>query len=812
MIRRGHLFSLLFTAVCVFCLFWLPPFITGTEIVVKDGRHINGKLGRLVGLGGDVDAFTGPEGGPPMSIVFLDDDLRRTYVAQMQVVQVNGDDSLTDMQEMFDIQQKVADRGRGVTGVGLILKRAPFDEHGRRTITMATTKGPENLVQCITQISPHWMKVECMNYLWDMRLATTSISYEELIPILRHQAIRLCKGSETEAAKKIARFFIQAQRYEEAAKELNRVIHLSKVREAQKDGGDVTPVALDGITTQTQRELAPTLALVHQLLSQRRFDELELRRKNGQHYLVRRMLEAFPPEYVAGETLQLVRDILADYDQQETRIEKIIAMLQADWAKLEDPKAKEVLKPLIQEITFELNFNTLQRMSAYERMMDLNDQTPAQRLALGVTAWLMGSRNATEKIMAAVSALEVRGIMESYMRAENAISREAFFQKFHSQEAANVTAMAAILSHMKPPVGVKKEQWINERQDFCKLQTASTVVEKPVTYWVQLPPEYDPHRMYPMIVAMNGLNNTPLQEMEWWAGGFNAKGERHGVAGRHGYITVVPQWSYEGQREYEFSRREHDVVQHVLRDVSQRFSVDSDRVFLAGHFEGGDAAWDIGLAHPDLWAGLILFSAEAMKTAKMYRTNAKLIPIYHVGGELDVRQGRKLLFQNSFILTFYLERGYDTTVVEYLGRGREDFPDEIHRVYDWMNRKRRNFYPETFTVNTMRPSDNFFWWIEVSDFPARALNGKTTVKVAANRIPTANTLNVQIPTASARIWIGPKMLDYDRKVNILINGKNIIGPRTNLSPSIRVLMEDFMARGDRQNPFFQVVEFPVKKK
>ena len=42
-----------------------------------------------------------------------------------------------------------------------------------------------------------------------------------------------------------------------------------------------------------------------------------------------------------------------------------------------------------------------------------------------------------------------------------------------------------------------------------------------------------------------------------------------------------------------------------LRDAMRRFSIDSDRVFLSGHSIGGDAAWDIGLAHPDLWAGVI---------------------------------------------------------------------------------------------------------------------------------------------------------------------------------------------------------------
>ena len=42
-----------------------------------------------------------------------------------------------------------------------------------------------------------------------------------------------------------------------------------------------------------------------------------------------------------------------------------------------------------------------------------------------------------------------------------------------------------------------------------------------------------------------------------------------------------------------------------IRDARKRFRIDSDRVFLAGHGEGGNAAFDIGMSRPDLFAGVI---------------------------------------------------------------------------------------------------------------------------------------------------------------------------------------------------------------
>ena len=154
-----------------------------------------------------------------------------------------------------------------------------------------------------------------------------------------------------------------------------------------------------------------------------------------------------------------------------------------------------------------------------------------------------------------------------------------------------------------------------------------------------------------------------------------------------------------------------------LRDACRRFSIDTDRVFLSGHSIGGDAAWDIGLAHPDLWAGVIPIVAQSDRYCARYWENARYVPFYVVAGELD---GTKLI-NNARDLDRYLRRGFDSTVVEYLGRGHEDFYDEILRIFDWMGRFHRNFFPREFTCETMRPWDNFFWWVEVQGLPPRSM-------------------------------------------------------------------------------------------
>ena len=113
-----------------------------------------------------------------------------------------------------------------------------------------------------------------------------------------------------------------------------------------------------------------------------------------------------------------------------------------------------------------------------------------------------------------------------------------------------------------------------------------------------------------------------------------------GQAMRHGYIVLAVDWAKPAQLEYEYSAREHAAVLVSLRDACRRFSVDTDRVFLSGHSMGGDAAWDMGVAHPDQWAGVIPIVAVAEKYCLHYRNNASLVPFYVVGANWTATRPR----------------------------------------------------------------------------------------------------------------------------------------------------------------------------
>ena len=77
---------------------------------------------------------------------------------------------------------------------------------------------------------------------------------------------------------------------------------------------------------------------------------------------------------------------------------------------------------------------------------------------------------------------------------------------------------------------------------------------------------------------------------------------------------IAPEYNVPGQPpDYHYTPSEHAAVELALRDARRRYAIDSDRVFVAGQLTGGNMAWDFALAHPDLFAGVIVISGFPAK-------------------------------------------------------------------------------------------------------------------------------------------------------------------------------------------------------
>ena len=231
---------------------------------------------------------------------------------------------------------------------------------------------------------------------------------------------------------------------------------------------------------------------------------------------------------------------------------------------------------------------------------------------------------------------------------------------------------------------------------------------------------------------------------------------------------------------------------------------------------GADAAFDVGMSHPDLFAGVIPIAGQIGGYCKYYTSNAEPIGWYVVSGERDGDQ----FDRNAFVLNRMLKYGYDLIFTEYVGRGHEWFYEEIHKLFDWMDLHRRPELPKKIEVRTLRPTDNRFFWLRAEGFPKAFLrppgSGPRPSRSGASRPMTIearvapgdtdrNVIQLRCGTDRTTIWLNPDLIDFDKRVVVRLNGRQ----RHNkfLRPDLEVLLEDLRLRGDRERLFWARLDF-----
>jgi hypothetical protein len=439
-----------------------------TEIELSDGRVLRGKPGKTAGFT-DLNLLKQSDNNAHLKLIdFLDDNLRRTFFSNRLVRKVSQEENRT-LDEKFRLRQQAAHNGMTLKSVGPALAIQPFDEFGRRMITLNTPRGPLKLLQGITELTPQWCKVEAKTTVWDMRLATTSIPRDQLYKILWKQ-IDL---KNPEDYKKIARFYLQGEHYEEARKALEALLAAFPERSDLK------------------QQLEPSLRSIVQLSAQQLLTELRLRRTAGQHKLVSEKLKKFPAEGVSSEVLQGVRQMSQEYEVLESRLDKVAQQLKALTARLKDVELREHVQPILAEMAKELSLNTLDRMAPFLQNADDKDASDADKVAWAVSGWLMGAAAATSRLDTSTSMYRVRELVRRYFSEATPAARDATCKAILQEYAGDPPTVAALAAHMKPPLPLP--QPVEGKPGYYALTTPGLADAPAVTYYWQLPPEYDPN-------------------------------------------------------------------------------------------------------------------------------------------------------------------------------------------------------------------------------------------------------------------------------------------------------------------------------
>lgn len=716
-------------------------------------------------------------------IWLIDDGLRRTYLHGKGMA--DGDPvDIGDLERPIELWQPTPLGGKVVAGLGNAIGVSPFNEFGRRVLTVRGPEGPVQIIQGITELNSRYAKLVALkgrpSLSWDMRVATSSIDSLTLQKIFD----RRIDDKDLDSRLEVVRFYINAERYDDAKNMLRRII---------KD-------------FPAEQDLAPQLVTLTEKQGDQLLTEATSRASVGQYQLARGILESFPLEAVGRIKRLQVEDALAELVDQGTQASSLVVNLREQISQL-PPAQSTALGGIVTEIEAGLGSDTLSRMSDYIRL-GLSDNLPVDnRVALGIAGWLLGSGSGEQNLSVTIALLKVRQLVVEYLREADAGRRLAILEELKALEGAQPEYIDRMLPLLQPALS-----W----DDLSKDENIAGMyrVEFPGgSYIVQLPPEYNSLREYPCVVALHESRSSPERQIDWWCGEYrDALGMRLGHATRNGFIVVAPDWSRQDQVLYEYTPKEHERVLRALRHAMRRCSINSDRVFIAGHGEGATAAWDISLAHPDLWAGMVSISGAPSKTVPHYEPNSRYMPMYLVMGELDQSKA------DGAIIDDYMTFNHDAMVVMYRGNGRSYFYDEIQRIFEWMRlpaHNRRNV-PLDIETATIRAGDQFFWWLELMNLkegvPIDPILWEQAERIRAGKISASIGVDNQIrlksgPADRFRILLRPQE-GIDLNQEVVVRYGTASPKRIFFDGDLQTMLEDVRQRADRKRAVWMTAEIP----
>lgn len=724
------------------------------------------------------------------TLIYVFDGLKRIVVRDSKVARREPDTTFGNW-EVFRIEQPLVQHAGVMPKEAFNIRTTPWNEFGRRSFQYVSGRSgkPISMEQAIYELGPYLVRFRGVDGFWqDGRLSTGQVPHEVVLGLLA----RVERKNQNER-RRVASFLIQAEWYADAKAELDSLL--------QDFPDDASLLE----TVKTAR------AFVAQLEAAEMKADIDVRRRAQQYRTVADRLKTFPTKEVASKLLVDLREQMRKDDAEAAADRSLAAGLRALKDKLSSETQKEWKKPLsevFQDLT-QAPEAVRDRFVAWQKVKDDAAVDDQARFALAMSGYVVGADVAVRDLAAAANLWKLRDTLREYLASAAPDARPSLLDRLQSipipeePEAAGGFERLDILTRlavrMPPPLHDEKEEAAGKPKPRIHRVTPDENAA-PTDYTVLLPPEYHPLRSYPAVVALHG-GAGPQSAIDWWAA----------EAARRGYIIVAPEYRLPGsqQQDYGYTSSEHAAVELALRDARRRYAIDGDRVFLGGQLHGGDMAWDYGLAHPDLFAGVAVVSGRPFKYAfRYFGPQVEKLPFYVALGDL-APAASELIFGG--LLKGAITRAQDVTYVEYYRRGLEDLPEEAPAIFDWMDRRRRDPYPKSFDVVTARETDQRFYGVVVREF----LPGRTTAPEAAE--PLGKNLNpasikmtssslsnlVKVDVVGIRrldVWLSPRLVDFKKRLEVRVNRRPFF--RGTAKPNIEPFLEDLRLRGDRQQIYW----------
>ena len=766
--------SCVLTILAVFC--GIPALCAQTDV---DGavRLNNGMiLSGVCATTNNIDPYPQSQN---LELRRIDQGFRRYYVSTRVSEQPVPDLTAVPVVS-FSIPQRRTERAAMTAGIG-VPKFSRFDPHGRATVELRLTDGTIETIQIgITSINAQYATVIGLTHDWTFAIATSSIPEDMLYPGILSNA----KGFEDGGTRlNMVQALVEAGKFYAAQRLLDNV---------KADFPDL------------RKQVADLTQRITEHGSDRILQELKLRRDVGQPKLSARSARLYDEQQLIPEARVAVRQLIEENEHQLGRLMAVQTALSDAVAALPDDMLRAQAREMLTAADRETDLNVLPRFSPFELLAGAEGVTAESQVALAMSGWLLGPDNALQSFPEAYGLFQIRALMQDYCRTadDEQDRRNELIGRMRSLEGFSVERVAHLIRQM-PPLESIQPDFTGEFSPGVFAFSESPDVAGCLG---MVPPEYSQNRGYPLVISLPREGLTSADTLTWW----KAQAERNG------FVVVVPELFPPTTPTYDGSAESHRRMLGLIRRIKHAVRIDDERVFIAGHGIGAEAAADIATAHPDQFAGVISIAGLGRRHLPWAVHNSTDLAWYVVIGDSQQfwfdRMGP--LLRKLFLRSTSGRQIVDALLVRYPGRGFESFYEESPRIFEWMQVHRRVLYPQELKgVSLLRTTDRSWYWLEVDqiadelvslDDPHTA-DDKPEATADINAWLTNNN-GIQIRTlpgtGSVKLSADLPGIDVSQSITVVSGGRR---QRIDFRPSLRDLLDEYRSTGDRQRLCFMKV-------
>ncbi|MCK6447636.1 MAG: hypothetical protein L6Q99_14685 [Planctomycetes bacterium] len=235
---------------------------------------------------------------------------------------------------------------------------------------------------------------------------------------------------------------------------------------------------------------------------------------------------------------------------------------------------------------------------------------------------------------------------------------------------------------------------------------------------------------------------------------------------------IVEQIGADGKRGSKPEDQVAKAFAAFLRDVSSRFAVDPDRVYVAGLSQTGFWSWYLGRALSDRVAGLAPLSAVTWQV-NAYVENFTHVPIYVLHGEKDpickVEQPRATC---AALEKLGLRVKYDE-----IAGAAHDFAvfGELDRALAWLAAFPREAHPRRIARHYLTLETPWCHWLRVDELEKPG-DGRAGSKPVAFVEAASDGQRITVTSRGVKrltLVLDPELVDLAAPLEVLWNGKTV---------------------------------------